>query len=515
MKKSHCRIPLIVSIAVMAISSNAAMAGPMACDKRVNNTQSKLLECVNIEGVRAHQAQFQTFADASGGTRASGLGLGSGYEMSADYIANLLQAAGYLVTLQDFNFADFEEFSPATLDQVAPVPTPYPNSDPTGFATMTYSGSGNVTSTAEGVDLSLVDPDLSTSGCDVGDFAGFTAGNIAIIQRGACSFALKAQNAEAAGAVGVVIFNQGNGPGRDVAFIGTLGAPGVTIPVVGSAYDVGVELAAGGVTVTMVVDAFSGLRMTKNVLAESTGGDDSNIIMAGAHLDSVAAGPGVQDNGSGSAAILEIALQMGKVKPRNKVRFAWWGAEERGLIGSTHYVNNLSQSEIDSIAAYLNFDMIGSPNYGFFIYDGDDSDGIGAGPGPAGSDEIENIFESFYRQSGEAFRGTDFSGRSDYGPFIDVGIPAGGLFTGAEGIKSPGDVLLWGGTAGDQYDPCYHLACDTFDNVSIYALDVNSDAAAFAILQLAMNSSTLNGKKGKGNFKLDNEMEYRGPFLQQ
>ena len=173
-----------------------------------------------------------------------------------------------------------------------------------------------------------------------------------------------------------------------------------------------------------------------NVLAELPGRNDDNIVMAGAHLDGVQRGPGIQDNGSGSAAILETAVQMSKVKPFNTVRFAWWGAEESGLLGSTAYVNGLSEEELDDITLYLNFDMIGSPNHVFFIYDGDDSDGDGFGPGPEGSAQIEKLFESYYTGLGLPFKGTDFSGRSDYGPFIAVGIPAGGLFTGAEGTKT-------------------------------------------------------------------------------
>ena len=240
---------------------------------------------------------------------------------------------------------------------------------------------------------------------------------------------------------------------------------------------------------------------TYNVIAESLAGDPNTVVVVGAHLDSVFAGPGIQDNGSGSAAILEVAEQMAKVKPRNKVRFAWWGAEEDGLVGSTFYVNSLSSAELDRISLYLNFDKIGSPNYVFHIYDGDDSDGVGAGPGPEGSAQIEALFESFYTSVGEPFKGTDFSGGSDYGPFIAVGIPSGGLFTGAELVKTDEEAAIWGGTAGDQYDPCYHLACDTFDNISLHALDVNSDAVAYSVLQYAMNTESINGQNGKGNFR--------------
>ncbi len=488
----------VVVLAVMGLPS-VASAGQQSCDKRVNNTIKKLLECITLEGARDHQAAFQAIADANGGVRTSGT---PGYDASAEYVASQMEAAGYDVTVQPFQFPFFEENTPGEFEQIAPNPQTYGYF--VDFAPMTYSGSGDVTATAEGVDLIIPpapDPNTSTSGCEAADFAGFTPGNIAVVQRGSCSFAAKALNAEAAGAVGVVIFNEGQ-PGREGAFIGTLGGPASTIPVVGTSYAIGEDLATNSATTRLFVDATSEIRDTVNVIADSTTGDPNNVVMVGAHLDSVSEGPGIQDNGSGSAAILETAIQMAKVKPRNQVRFAWWGAEESGLIGSTYYVNNLAQEELDDIALYLNFDMIGSPNHVFFIYDGDDSDGVGAGPGPEGSAQIEQVFEQYYTESGLPFKGTDFSGRSDYGPFIAVGIPAGGLFTGAEGVKTPDEAALWGGTAGDQYDPCYHLACDTYDNINLEAYDANVDAVAYATLQFAMNTEIVNGRKGKGNFKL-------------
>ena len=149
--------------------------------------------------------------------------------------------------------------------------------------------------------------------------------------------------------------------------------------------------------------------------------------------------------------------------------------------------------------------MIGSPNHVFFVYDGDDSDAVGAGPGPAGSAEIEKVFESYHTARGLPFKGTDFSGRSDYGPFIAAGIPSGGLFTGAEGIKTPAEVALWGGTAGQQYDPCYHQACDTYANINLFAYDVNVDAVAYSTLQYAMSTDDVNGARGKGNFPTPGE----------
>jgi Zn-dependent M28 family amino/carboxypeptidase len=487
------RIALIASftMAFALMPIGVAQADPASCDERVNNTVAKLLVCVEIDGVREHQAALQAIADANNGIRTSGT---PGYDESASYVAGRMADAGYEVTIQDFTFQTFIVLSPTVLEQVSPAPA-----GPVVNSIMTYSGSGDATASVSTVNV--------ITGCAPGDFAGFPTGDIALISRGACTFAAKATNAFNAGATGVIIYN--NIPGT---LNGTLGSTfALDIPVTSVTQAVGQTLAATatapGLVMRLKTDTFSGEATTSNVLAEMAGKNTSNVVMAGAHLDSVNAGPGIQDNGSGSAALLEVAEQMAKVKPRNTLRFAWWGAEESGLVGSTHYVNNLSQEQQDDIALYLNFDMIGSPNHVFFVYDGDDSDGEGAGPGPEGSAEIEQFFEGFYDSVGEPYKGTDFSGRSDYGPFIAVGIPSGGLFTGAAGIKTPDEVALWGGTPGVQYDPCYHLACDTFANVSLHALDVNSDAVAAAVLTFAMNTTSVNDVRGKGNFQPHN-MEF-------
>lgn len=466
-----------------------ASAGPPSCEWRNNNTIKKLLECVDVEGVREHQAAFQAIADANGGIRTSGT---PGYDASADYVAERMEAAGYDVTVQEFDFQAFISLSPSILEQTAPPP-----GGPIANEIMDYSGSVEVTASVTNV---------ANLGCEPGDFAGFPAGNIALISRGVCPFAQKATNAFNAQAGGVVIYN--NAPG---ALLGTLGeAFTLDIGVTGVTQEVGQQLAAtAGLELRLFTSTFRGQATTSNVFAEKAGKNQDNVVIAGGHLDSVDTGPGIQDNGSGSAALLEVAEQMAKVKPQNTLRFAWWGAEEAGLVGSTRYVAGLSQAERDEIALYLNFDMIGSPNHVFFIYDGDDSDMVGAGPGPAGSDLIEEKFEEFFDSRGIPYKGTDFSGRSDYGPFIAPGvdIPAGGLFTGAEGIKTAEEVALWGGVAGEQYDQCYHAACDTFDNINLEALDVNSDAVAYATLSYAMSTEEISGERGKGNFRPSEEEE--------
>jgi Zn-dependent M28 family amino/carboxypeptidase len=359
------------------------------------------------------------------------------------------------------------------------------------------------------VDINLVPPRASTSGCEaVDDFDGLDfsgPADIALIQRGTCPFADKAINAEAAGAEAVIIFNQGDTPDREGLIVGTLGGLNiVAIPVIGASFADGVALSQAGSTALVDVDPPED-RPQVNVIAELPGKNDANVVMAGAHLDSVQRGPGIQDNGSGSAALLEVAEQVAKLKPENTLRFAWWGAEESGLIGSTAYVNGLSQEERDRIALYLNFDMIGSPNYIFMVYDSDESGFEAPVPVPEGSIAIEDLFESYYTLVDEPYDDAEFSGRSDYQAFILNGIPAGGLFTGAEVVKTAEQVAIWGGTEGEQFDPCYHLACDTFDNINLHALEVNADAIALAVITYAYSTETVNGVPGKkvpGNFTI-------------
>jgi Zn-dependent M28 family amino/carboxypeptidase len=479
----------LVALTGAVLTATPAAAAPAApavagCGDLDEFMADTLLECVTLGGVRAHLDAFQGIADDNGGTRASGT---PGFDASAEYVAEQAAAAGLTVSTQEFEFPFFEELSAPTFAQTAPTPTTYVAG--TDFATMSLSGSGDVTGTAVPVDLLLPPTGGSTSGCEAADFAGFPAGAIALMQRGTCDFGVKATNAANAGAVGAVIFNEGNAPDRTELLLGNLGTV-VPIPVVGTPFALGESLQ--NTTLNIRVDAIAEIRSPSNVFAELPGKTDQ-VLMVGAHLDSVPEGPGINDNGSGSAAILEVAEQLAESTPTATVRFAWWGAEELGLVGSEFYVASLPPAELERIYGYLNFDMVASPNYATFLYDGDDSDAEGAGPGPAGSTEIEDIFEQFYGERGLPSEGTDFDGRSDYGPFIAAGIPAGGVFTGAEGIKTPEQVALYGGTAGEPFDPCYHQECDTIANISDEALDVNSDAISCAVFTAAYFPERIGG----------------------
>ncbi|MER5763224.1 M28 family metallopeptidase [Streptomyces sp. NPDC002082] len=232
------------------------------------------------------------------------------------------------------------------------------------------------------------------------------------------------------------------------------------------------KLDAAGFTTSLQTFTSSGAT-GYNLIADWPGGDPNSVLMSGAHLDSVSSGAGINDNGSGSAAVLETALAVSRsgLTPTKHLRFGWWGAEELGLVGSKYYVNNLPTAERAKFAGYLNFDMIGSPNPGYFVYDDDPT--------------IEQTFKNYYAGLGVPTEiETEGDGRSDHASFKNVGIPVGGLFTGASNSKTAAQATKWGGTSGQAFDRCYHSSCDTTANINDTALDRNSDAIAYAIWNL-------------------------------
>lgn len=440
-----------------------------------------LVSQITEAGLGEHLAAFVEHADANAGNRAAGT---PGHEASAAYVEQTLVAAGYDVEVQPFELERFSINAEPVLEQTAPQPVVFPAS---AFAVAEYSGAGDVTAPLTPVDLQLGPGNATTSGCEPGDFGPFPAGNIALIQRGGCTFAAKVQNAQAAGASGVVLFNQGSDGSNQGLFGGTLGAgAGIDIPVVFATYDTGETLAGtNGAVVHLVVDATVEVVETHNVIVDTPWGDPNDLIMYGAHLDSVPAGPGINDNGTGSAALLEVAKAVADCSLRRRIRFAWWGAEEVGLLGSNHYVEELSPEERATHRFYLNFDMIGSPNYARLIYDGDGSAFDNAGPG--NSDELEALFIDYFASLGLPTGAAAFDLRSDYAAFVMAGIPSGGIFTGAEGTKTAEQAELYGGQAGEPFDACYHQGCDGFDNVDLQLAAQIGEAIAYSVEVYALD----------------------------
>ncbi|WP_328544803.1 M28 family metallopeptidase [Streptomyces europaeiscabiei] len=473
----------VAAIAALALATPLLIVSAGTADANSNDSKPakdakklsrKLVRESSTKDAYKHLKALQAIADANGGNRAAGT---PGHDKSAEYVYNVLKKAGYKVSYDTFEFAYIE-----TLAEKASVISPAPRD--LGIAAMTYTKSTPVGGITAPLAAAAVD---ATSGCEAGDYAaGAFTGKIALIKRGGCTFAQKQLVASEAGAVGAIIYNNTAG-----ALAGTLGDPAsAKIPTAGLSQAEGealaADVAAGVVTVGFEVRQLQENRTSNNVIAETRGGDADNTVFVGAHLDSVTAGPGINDNGSGSAGILEVAeelaenLKSGKQQP-NKVKFAFWSAEELGLIGSESYVERLTEEQREQIKLYLNFDMIASPNHAQFVYDGDDSDGVGAGPGPEGSAQLERDINQFLDSKGEPHEGTDFSGRSDYGPFIAVGIPSGGTFTGAEGIKTENQAAVFGGTAGVAYDACYHAACDGLKNINMKAFGINIGVIANAV----------------------------------
>ena len=496
-----------------------AMSAPAAAAPQVDT--SALRNAVTYDGIHEHLAALQALAvpfEVGGApTRATGT---DGHRNSVAYVVERLRAAGYQPQVQPFEADIFVEESAA----FARNGVAYPRYDGEAgvWYTADFSGDGDRTAPITVVDF--VEPtataSTSSAGCETSDFTGFPAGNIALIQRGTCDFGLKVENAKAAGAVGVILFNEGTigQPDRQDVLIPTLAGYDATgVPVVGTDYATGralVDLAAAGpVTVRVKVDGFINEDvLTNNVIAETPGGRADRTVVVGGHLDSVYEGPGINDDGSGVATMLETAEQMTAlgIKPVNKVRFIFFSGEEQGLLGSDYYVSQLTKKQIQSIQAMLDYDMLASPNYARLIYDGDGNEHGFAGPN--GSGQIEQVFKSFWDSQGLAYETIPFDGRSDYDAFTNAGIPAGGIFAGAEVEKQPYQVALYGGTAGVAFDKCYHQLCDDLTNINDRGFSEHSDAAIHAILTFAQTTSAVNGTD-KGSASATKETDWHGDKL--
>ena len=480
------RRTLVALVSSVAIIAAGALASPASAHGR-GTPAERFAQQVTTKNVQAHLSAFQKIADRNGGNRAA---LTPGYEESARYVERTLRKAGYRTERDPFTF-DREVVDAATLATGA---TTY-EVDQMEFSPNAPAG---------GLTADLAAP-TDPLGCTADTWTGVdVAAKIALVSRGACPFATKAANAEAAGAAGVVIYN--NVP--DVQLFGTLGAEGVvSVPVAGvrqaDGQALATALASGPVNVTLDLSSHVETAESFNVIAETRQGRDDNVVMLGAHLDGVEEGPGINDNGTGSAAILEVAVQLAKSHTRhhNTVRFAWWGAEELGLVGSTAYVDELAtqEGELGRIATYLNYDMVGSPNYIIGVYDADESTYPAPVEVPEGSIATEAVLTSWFDSVGQPWVDTEFSGRSDYQAFILNGVPASGLFSGADDVKTEEEVALFGGTAGITHDPNYHSAGDNLSNVNRTALGIMSKAIAGSTYSLAWDTSAINGVSGPGD----------------
>ncbi|KAL7655863.1 Aminopeptidase Y [Aspergillus niger] len=321
---------------------------------------------------------------------------------------------------------------------------------------------------------------VSNLGCEASDYPSNLKGAVAFISRGSCPFGTKSQLAGKAGAVAAVIYNNERG---DLS--GTLGNPTpdhvATFGISDADAAPVLEKLNKGEKVDAIayVDAIVETIHTTNIIAQTADGDPNNCVMLGGHSDSVAEGPGINDDGSGTLTLLELATLLTQFRVKNCVRFAWWAAEEEGLLGSDYYVSVLTPEENRKIRLFMDYDMLGSPNFAYQVYNATNA------VNPEGSEELRDLYTEFYEDHGFNYTYIPFDGRSDYDAFIRHGIPGGGIATGAEGIKTVEEADMFGGVAGQWYDPCYHQICDTVANVNLTAWEWNTKLVAHSIATYA------------------------------
>jgi len=375
-------------------------------------------------GISEH---LRALRDAAGDQRTRAAG-SAGDAATARYIEARLRAAGYRVREQRFRVPLFLERTPPRVSGLRR----------SQILTLTFSGAGRAAGRIRSVGL----------GCSRSDYAGVARGDVALARRGVCTFTSRARLAQAAGAGALLVISD-----RGAPFSGSLGGPGVRIPVLAVSTSAGRELARRS-RVRVRVDAISARRETRNVMGDIGPAHAERVYMAGGHLDSVVAGPGLNDNGSGVAAVLEVAEQLATrpLADGAALRVGFWGAEEIGLVGSRRYANRLSRAERRRIRAYVNLDMVGSPGEKAAVY---------AGSGEAGRAIEAALREGLPPDAPEERLG----GASDHASFDAVGVPVGGIFTGL--------------------DRCYHRACDRLRNVDAALAAANARATAGALVALA------------------------------
>jgi Zn-dependent M28 family amino/carboxypeptidase len=454
---------LLLLVGLLAVAIVGCMGDEEAAPTATEQTETavtaeRLTDAVTREGLRTHLEALQRIADEHDGNRSSGT---PGYDASVEYVVATLQEAGYEPSVQPVRYIDSREVAPAELAQIAPDATTYAEGD--DFVPLRYSGSGEADAL-----LQPVDPDSETSGCDPSDFDAFERGSIALVRRGGCFFVVKVGNALSAGAAAVLVCNDGS-PGHEHPVEATLLSP-AELPALSLANDLGERLAHSEQSVRMHVNTSfdAGEVEAANVLGELPGVHQQEAaLLVGAHLDSVAGGPGINDNGSGVAAVLELAKQARVLgyRPQAPIRFAFWAGEEAGLYGSKEYVESLGADADDEIVAMINLDMLGSPNAEAFVYEGDAT--------------IEEMLTESVRSEGLEPVPINLEGASDHAPFAEAGIRVGGLFSGSDEPDAK----------GESHDPCYHRACDRLDNIDLGTLESMADAVGAALFRLTTTLS--------------------------
>ncbi len=508
----------------LATGCKQAPAGPplgdgtpddQACAARDNNSESRLVECIRQAPLWNHMIAFQQIADANPGPdgHASRNAGEPGYLASVNYVAALLRTAGYLVTIQPYTLVYSVFASSPSFSVVSPTPATFAlNQD---FRASSRSGSGDITAVVQrvgGIIVPATPTPTSASGCNAADYSTFVAGRIALVQRGTCTYPIKIQLAQDAGAAAVIVFNEGN-PGRTAADATCSPPAGTTIPVVCLAsYAVGVNLynqsLGGSATVHLKFATINDpARLDYNLIADAPNGDPNHVVVVDAHLDAIF-GAGMLDNASGSATILEIALKLARTPTRSQLRYIWFGGEELGLLGSFHYMQSLSPTELSKIVFDVDADVTATPNYVIAIADPANSGNASTFPPSVltASQLGNNYFVSYFQSAALPYQRRSNDGTDSYA-FATYGVPNTGILTGQDCCKSAQDVALFGGTVGNYegnlgtsdggFVDRPFLWGDNLGNNDPQVLTKVSKAVASVVFKLA-NDASINSSSGAG-----------------
>jgi hypothetical protein len=437
---------------------------------------------VTTDAMFTHLRALQDIANAHKGNRAEGT---PGFAASVDYVAKALRNKGFDVSTPQF-------------DRLYTAAPGQPTLSVAGRDYAVDQASLLVQTPRGGITAPVVRP-AKAAGCAASDYPGAVPkGAIAVVDDSGCTVGDTQKAAAAKGAAALVVTSEPGHQGAPPRLFNPGYYDQLTMPVavVGAEGAAALRDTTGPVRLTL--DTATVKITSRNILAQTKTGSAHDVVMVGAHLDSVPQGPGINDNATGVAAVLETALQLGS-SPRvtNMVRFAFWGAEESGLNGSLDYVFGLGRDELNDVALYLNFDTLGSPNAGFFTDDSDQSASAGSGGAPqdvpTGSAGIERTLAGYLNLAGKRPFDLPLSTKSDYSPFLVAGVPIGGMTTGSSQTKTTVQARLWGGQAGVAFDPNYHSARDTLDNVNRDALAIMGAGVAFAVGTYAQSIGGVNG----------------------
>ncbi|MFE6615312.1 M28 family peptidase [Amycolatopsis sp. NPDC057786] len=476
------RIAAVIAAAALVLPQLATSTAQATGADTADWLASRMSEQVTGANAASHLRELMKLTAANGGHRDSA---SPAYSASADYLTGKLQAAGYRVQRQEFTFRDY-----AIHSERAEVVSPNPRSLRPLIARFTVS------TPAAGLTAAVAVPAVKDTGCTAADYAGQDVrGKIVLVRVGDCFITQKQLTAASVGAVAMLM--NADSPNPDLNLRYRMVPPeDAKIPVAtlprGESEQLAADAAGGPVTVRLDLRGADTNTKTFNLLADTPTGRADNTVVMGAHLDSVDTTPGANDNAAASATVLETALQLKRYAPllRNKVRFAWWAAEEKGLSGSQYYVDQLTPEQRTQTALYLNLEMIGSPNFARQVYSGQTPEG----PAPAGSTKISQLVRGYFAEQKLPTVDLVLDGRSDHTAFVNAGIAAGGVNAGSDRVKPAEWVELFGGVAGQMLDPCYHQRCDGYDNVNQTIFDQFSRSMAWAVGRFAVTTADVNGR---------------------